>query len=342
VATPKQQRIDPRKVAAAAQTKAAQSKPGTAAVKTASKSGRPGGRPPGAPKIRKATTSDWIAGARIRTLPISIAPVILGTAAAHTTLEPWHWVRALLALVVAVALQIGVNYANDYSDGVRGTDRYRVGPARLTASGAAAPRTVLTVAIVFFAIAAIAGTILVVRTGQYWLLAVGAACIVAAYFYTGGKRPYGYYGLGELFVVVFFGLVATAGTTFVQLGTVNVESWLSGVALGLIACAVLMVNNIRDLPQDKLAGKRTLAVLIGNLAARIVYTVFLLLPFVILVYFELLYVNTYFTWFLLLIALPACLITLTAKTPRELILALQLTSITALLFAIGLGWALAF
>jgi 1,4-dihydroxy-2-naphthoate octaprenyltransferase len=143
-------------------------------------------------------------------------------------------------------------------------------------------------------------------------------------------------------VFVFFGLVATAGTTFVQLGTVNVESWLSGVALGLIACAVLMVNNIRDLPQDKLAGKRTLAVLIGDLAARITFTVLLLLPFVILVYFELLYVNTYFTWFLLLIALPACLITLTAKTPKELILALQLTSITALLYAIGLGWALAF
>lgn len=339
MASPKQQRIDPNKVA---KTMADKTKAAAPRQSTTSRSGRPGGRPPGAPKIRRATASDWISGARIRTLPLSIAPVILGTAAAHTELEPWHWVRALLALVVAVALQIGVNYANDYSDGVRGTDLYRVGPARLTGSGAAKPRTVLTVALVFFAIAAVAGVVLVVRTGEYWLLAVGAVCIIAAYFYTGGKRPYGYYGFGELFVFVFFGLVATAGTTYVQLKTVPVESWLSGVALGLIACAVLMVNNIRDLPQDKLARKRTLAVLIGDRASRIVFTVLLLLPFVILAYFALLYVNAYFTWFLLLMALPAALITLTAKTPKELILALQLTSLTALLYAIGLGWALAF
>jgi 1,4-dihydroxy-2-naphthoate octaprenyltransferase len=195
---------------------------------------------------------------------------------------------------------------------------------------------------VFFGLAAIAGAILVVHVGQYWLFAVGAAAIVAAYFYTGGKRPYGYYGLGELFVFVFFGLVATAGTTFVQLGTVNVESWLSGVAVGLIACAVLMINNIRDLPQDKLAGKRTLAVLMGNRAARIVFAVLILLPFVILIYFVLLYSNATYTYFALFLAVPATLIALTGKTPQELVLALQLTSLTALVYAIGLGWALAF
>jgi 1,4-dihydroxy-2-naphthoate octaprenyltransferase len=309
---------------------------------TKARSGRPGGRPPTARKIRKAGPRDWIAGARLRTLPLSIAPVILGTAAAHTAIAPWAWWRIALALAVAVGLQIGVNYANDYSDGVRGTDAFRLGPSRLTGSGAARPRTVLTVALVFFGLAAIAGVILVVHIGQYWLLAVGAVCIIAAYFYTGGKRPYGYYGLGELFVFVFFGLVATAGTTYVQLGTVNLESWLSGVAIGLIACAVLMVNNIRDLPQDKLAGKRTLAVLIGNQAARIVFVLLLLAPFVILVYFVLLYPNAPYTYFVLILALPAALIGLTGKTPPELIISLQLTSFTALAFAVGLGWALAF
>jgi 1,4-dihydroxy-2-naphthoate octaprenyltransferase len=306
------------------------------------RSGKPGGRPPTAAKVRKATGRDWIAGARLRTLPLSIAPVALGTAAAHTAIAPWAWWRIALALAVAVCLQIGVNYANDYSDGVRGTDKFRLGPSRLTGSGAARPRTVLTVALVFLGLAGVAGAILVVHIGQYWLFAVGAVCIAAAYFYTGGKRPYGYYGLGELFVFVFFGLVATAGTTFVQLGHVNLESWLSGVAVGFIACAVLMVNNIRDLPQDKLAGKRTLAVLIGNRAARIVFTLLLLLPFVILIYFVLLYPNATYTYFALFLALPAVLITLTAKTPQELVLALQLTSFTALVYAVGLGWALAF
>ncbi len=308
----------------------------------ATRSGRPGGRPPTAKKVRKAGPREWIAGARLRTLPLSVSPVILGTAAAHTALAPWAWWRIALALAVAVGLQIGVNYANDYSDGVRGTDKFRLGPSRLTGSGAARPRTVLTVALVFFGLSAIAGLILVVHIGQYWLLAVGAVCIIAAYFYTGGKRPYGYYGLGELFVFVFFGLVATAGTTYVQLGTVNFESWISGVAIGLIACAVLMVNNIRDLPQDKLAGKRTLAVLIGNTASRIVFAVFILVPFALLALFAVLYPNSYYTYFVLLLAGPAALITLTAKTPPELIVALQLASFTALFYAIGLGWALAF
>ena len=307
------------------------------------KSGRPGGRPPGAPPIHKATASDWIAGARLRTLPLAIAPVALGTASAYILGDgEWHWVRAIAALVVALALQIAVNYANDYSDGVRGTDRRRVGPPRLTGSGAARPRTVLTVALVFFAIAGLAGLFLVWRTGQYWLIAVGAVCIIAAWFYTGGKKPYGYYGLGEIFVFVFFGLVATAGTTYVQAGTVNLESWVSGAAIGLIACATLMVNNLRDIEQDKLAGKRTLAVLIGARASRVVFAVLILLPFVILALFMLLYPKAGFTFFVLLAALPAVLITVTAKTAPELIIALRLTTLTALLYGLGLGWAIAF
>ncbi|HOB58295.1 MAG TPA: 1,4-dihydroxy-2-naphthoate octaprenyltransferase, partial [Rhodoglobus sp.] len=171
---------------------------------------------------------------------------------------------------------------------------------------------------------------------------VGAVCILAAWFYTGGKRPYGYAGLGELFVFVFFGIVATAGTTFVLAGTVTVESWLAGAAAGFIACAVLMVNNIRDLAQDKLAGKRTLAVRLGDRPARIAYAVLLLLPFVILVFFTLFYANAYLVYFALLAAVPAAGITLSAKTAPELVLALRLTALTALLYGLGLGWAIAF
>ena len=316
----------------------------TAAKKPAGKTvGKPGGRPPGAPVVRKATARDWISGARLRTLPLGIAPVALGTASAHIVgAEVWHEYRAILCLIVAVAIQIAVNYANDYSDGIRGTDKHRVGPSRLTGSGAAKPRTVLTVALVFFAIAAVAGVALVIVSGFYWLLAVGAACILAGWFYTGGKRPYGYAGLGEIFVFVFFGLVATIGTTFVQVGIVNFESLLSGIAIGFIACAVLMVNNIRDIEPDKLAGKRTLAVRLGQRASRIVFVVFLAIPYVILAYFLLLYTYGGYVYFTLLIAAPAMLITLTAKTPKELILSLQLTSLTALLYGLGLAAAIAF
>ncbi|TFC31937.1 1,4-dihydroxy-2-naphthoate polyprenyltransferase [Cryobacterium sp. MDB1-18-2] len=291
-----------------------------------------------------ATAGDWISGARLRTLPLAIAPVALGTGAAIVASDPgvFHPVRALLALIVALCLQIGVNYANDYSDGIRGTDAYRVGPARLTGGGAARPRSVLTVALAFFGLAAFAGLVLVILSGQWWLLLVGAAAIVAAWFYTGGKRPYGYFGLGELFVFVFFGLVATAGTTFVQVGTVNLESWLGGVAIGLIACAVLMVNNLRDIVPDKASGKRTLAVLIGNLPGRIVFCVLLLVPFLIAAFFALFYPLAWFVLFVLLLALPACLITVTAKTAAELILALKLTSFSALLYGLLLGAAFAF
>ena len=310
------------------------------------KSGNPArknGAMTGPARSGPATAGDWISGARLRTLPLAVAPVALGTGAAVVAAGAgeFHWVRALLALVVAVSLQIGVNYANDYSDGIRGTDNHRVGPARLTGGGAAKPRAVLTVALAFFGIAAVAGLVLVVASQYWWLLAVGALAIVAAWFYTGGKKPYGYLGLGELFVFVFFGLVATVGTTYVQVGTVNLESWLSAVAIGLIACAVLMVNNLRDIKPDKVAGKRTLAVWIGARASRVVFCVFLLVPFGIAGFFALFYPLAWFTFFVLLLVLPACLIVVTAKTAKELILALKLTSMAALLYGILLGLAFA-
>ncbi len=291
-----------------------------------------------------ATASDWIAGARLRTLPLAIAPVLIGVGAAKVIegVGIWHPVRSLLCLAVAVLLQIGVNYANDYSDGIRGTDEFRVGPGRLTGSGKAAPKKVLAVALTFFGLAAVAGLILVLLTQHWWVLIVGAAAIAAAWFYTGGKRPYGYYGLGEVFVFVFFGLVATAGTTYMLAGSVNQEAWFGGVIAGLIACAVLMVNNIRDIGPDKQARKRTLAVLLGNMASRIVFCVFLLVPFGILAVLALFYPFAWFGMFALLAALPACVITLFGKTPRELITALQLTSITGLLVALALGAAYAF
>ncbi|CAN5330777.1 1,4-dihydroxy-2-naphthoate polyprenyltransferase [soil metagenome] len=330
---PVQKRIDPRSV---------NSSSAGSRNSVGKKGGRPGGKAPRV-VIRKATAGDWIGGARLRTLPLAIAPVALGTGAAHLLSDGgWHWVRALLALAVAVFLQVGVNFANDYSDGVRGTDKNRVGPSRLTGSGAAQPRTVLTVALVFFGLGGLAGLALTITSGYYWLLAIGALSIVAAYFYTGGKRPYGYNGLGELFVFVFFGLVATVGTTFTQVGTVNIESWLGGVAAGLFACAVLMVNNIRDIAQDTLSGKRTLAVLVGTRAARILFAIFVAVPYLILIFFSIFYVKAPLVYFSLLSGLPAVVITLTGKTAPEFILALKLTSFTALVFGVALAAAIAF
>ncbi|GAA1526383.1 1,4-dihydroxy-2-naphthoate octaprenyltransferase [Agromyces terreus] len=291
----------------------------------------------------RLTPGDWIAGARLRTLPLAIAPVALGTGAGVVAVpdEAWHPTRFALALIVGLALQIGVNYANDYSDGIRGTDDHRVGPARLTASGLVKPKTVLFVALAFFAVAALAGLALTVITQQWWLIAVGAVAIVAAWFYTGGKHPYGYYGLGEVFVFVFFGLVATAGSAYVQSLTVNLEAWIGGIGVGLLACAVLMANNLRDVVQDRAAGKRTLAVLVGPVAGRILFVFFALVPFVLVGFLALFYPTAMLVFFALLLALPACIIVLTARTPRELILALQLTSFTALAYGVGLGLAIA-
>ncbi|NIJ04351.1 1,4-dihydroxy-2-naphthoate polyprenyltransferase [Frigoribacterium faeni] len=310
----------------------------TSQKKNTKRSGRPGGRP-GRQPARRVTARDWIGGARLRTLPLGVAPVALGTGVARAN-GSWDLPLALLCLAVAVFLQIGVNFANDYSDGIRGTDAHRVGPARLTGSGSVRPRTVLRVALVFFGLAAVAGLVVVVTTGYWWMLAVGAAAVVAAWYYTGGKRPYGYNALGEVFVFVFFGLVATVGTAFVQVHRFPADAWVAGVAAGLFACAVLMVNNIRDIPQDAAAGKRTLAVVVGDTVARALYALFLLLPFLLLAYFGLLYLYAPYVYFTLIAAVPAAVIGVTGRTPRELILALQLSSLTALVFGLSLGAAL--
>lgn len=281
------------------------------------------------------TIGDWIEGARLRTLPLAAVPVLLGTAAALAAAPgEYHWVRALAALAVALLLQIGVNYANDYSDGIRGTDDYRQGPPRLTGSGRVEPKLVRNVAFGCFAAAALVGIALCVVTGQWWLLAVGAVCILAAWFYTGGKHPYGYYGLGEVFVFVFFGLVATVGTTYVQILVVPEDTWILAAAAGLFSCAVLMINNVRDIEQDAVAGKRTLAVLIGDIPARITFAVLTVLPFAATVMFGLLYPRVYLSLFSLLILIPAIIIGLTGRSPRELVLALKLTSLGSLVWAI--------
>lgn len=289
--------------------------------------------------VEKATFGDWVGAARLRTLPLAVTPVLIGTGAAMIVDGLFHWVLALLCLVVSVSLQIAVNYANDYSDGIRGTDDHRVGPARLTASKKAPPRAVLTAALIFFAIAAAAGLALVIRSGQWWLLLVGAACLIAAWFYTGGKKPYGYYGLGELFVFVFFGLVATVGTTFVQVLAVPQEAWFGGVGAGLLACAVLLANNLRDIDQDRLARKRTLTVLIGRRWTRVLFTVLILVPFVISSYLALFYPIAWLALLALLGALPAILIVWTYRLPRELVVALSLTSLTSVAYGAFLLWA---
>lgn len=221
-----------------------------------------------------ATLQQWIQGARPYTLPAALAPVAAGTGAAAAMQGADAW-RAVLALVVALGFQIGVNYANDYSDGIRGTDATRLGPARLTASGAARPKAVLAAALVSFGLALAAGTWLVILGRCWWLLAVGGACVPAAWFYTGGRRPYGYRGLGEVFVFIFFGLVAVLGTTYTQAGRLSFAAICAAVGIGALACAVLMANNLRDIATDAAAGKHTLAVRLGDRNARRAYAAML-------------------------------------------------------------------
>jgi 1,4-dihydroxy-2-naphthoate polyprenyltransferase len=217
-----------------------------------------------------ATATQWLAGARPRTLPAALAPVAVGTGAAAALGSALPG-RAALALVVALALQVGVNYANDYSDGVRGTDADRVGPLRLTGSGVAAPGAVLRAAVGAFAVACVAGLALLALSGAWWLAAVGAVMLVAAWTYTGGPRPYGYRGLGEVSVFVFFGLVAVLGTTYTQAGRVTWAVVAAATGVGLLACALLVVNNLRDIPTDARANKHTLAVRLGDRRTRHLY-----------------------------------------------------------------------
>ena len=278
----------------------------------------------------------WVEGARLRTLPLAIAPVAIGAGAADSV-QAFDLTLSALALAVALFLQIGVNYANDYSDGIRGTDDYRVGPLRLTGSKSFRPEAVKLAAFAFFGLAATSGLAIVLITGMFWLIAVGLAAIVAAWFYTGGKNPYGYAGLGELAVFVFFGLVATIGTTYVQVGFIEFNAVLGGIASGLFASAVLMVNNIRDIETDKLASKKTLAVMLGKKAATGLFLVMIWTPFVILSFFTLLYPATLMGFSSLLLVAPATLIVLTAKTAKELVLVLKLTSFASLAYALALA-----
>ena len=213
----------------------------------------------------------WLAGARPRTWPASLVPPFVGTAASDAAADgAIVWWRAVCALVVSLFIQIAVNYANDYSDGVRGTDVARVGPQRLVASGAASPNAVRNAAFAAFGLAAAVGVV-VAAAVSWWLIAAGAASILAAWYYTGGRRPYGYRGLGELFVFVFFGLVATAGSAFVQDARLTVVGLAASVPVGLGSVALLISNNLRDLPTDEQAGKRTLAVRVGDRPTRAMY-----------------------------------------------------------------------
>ena len=285
------------------------------------------------------TPAQWIAGARLRTLPAALAPVLVGTGAA-IALHGFHPVAAVLALVVALALQVAVNYANDYSDGRRGTDTDRVGPMRLVGSGAATPRQVLVAAALAFAVAAVAGLALAALS-SWWLVVVGAVCIAAAWTYTGGPIPYGYRALGEVFVFVFFGLVAVVGTTFVQTGTLPGLAFAVAVPIGLLIVAILVVNNLRDIDGDAVAGKRTLAVLLGDRSTRLLFAGLFVVAFLVIAA-----VGISRPWALVgllsvPLGVPPARTVLSGGRGPQLIAALQgtglLTLVTGILLAVGLS-----
>jgi 1,4-dihydroxy-2-naphthoate octaprenyltransferase len=287
-----------------------------------------------------ASFAQWVEGARPRTLPNAIAPVIAGTGAA-AWLHAACWWKALLALLVAVAMIIGVNYANDYSDGIRGTDDVRAGPLRLVGSKLAAPRAVLAAAVASLGVAAMAGVLLAWLSAP-WLIAVGAACIAGAWLYTGGSKPYGYLGFGEVAVFVFFGLVAVLGTQYAQALTIDWVGVTLAVALGSLSSAVLVANNLRDIPTDKVSGKITLAVRLGDARTRLLYQTLLALAFALTL--------------VLILATPWCAVGLVglplavraAKPVREglggkdLIPVLRDTGLTMLVLAVATAAALAF
>jgi 1,4-dihydroxy-2-naphthoate octaprenyltransferase len=287
-----------------------------------------------------ASIAEWVEGARPRTLPNAIAPVIAGTGAA-AWLDAAVWWKAVLALVVSLALIVGVNYANDYSDGIRGTDDVRAGPLRLVGSKLASPRAVLTAAVVSLAVGATAGLALAI-VSQPWLIAIGAACIAGAWLYTGGSKPYGYSGLGEVAVFVFFGLVAVLGTQYTQAMRID---WVGGalaVATGALSSAVLVANNLRDIPTDKESGKITLAVRLGDARTRLLYQVLIALAFVLTL--------------VLMLATPWCAVgfvaaplAIRAAKPvrsglggKDLIPVLRDTGLTMLVWSIAVALALAF
>lgn len=285
------------------------------------------------------SAAHWVQGARPRTLPAAIVPVAVGTGVAAAQAAPIWW-RAALALILALALQVGVNYANDYSDGVRGTDTDRVGPARLVASGLASPPSVLAAAVACFFVAAVAGFTLA-AVSSWWLLLVGAVSIGAAWFYTGGARPYGYRAFGEVSVFIFFGLVAVMGTTYVQTGRLTWLQLAAAVPVGLLICALLVINNLRDIPGDARTGKRTLAVVLGESRTRLLYAGCTVVPFGILLALGIAHPPVLVGLIALIAAVPPLRRVLYGGTGRDLILALRDTGRLLLafgaLFTLGLA-----
>jgi 1,4-dihydroxy-2-naphthoate polyprenyltransferase len=283
----------------------------------------------------RPTATQWLAGARPRTLPAACSPVIAGTGLAVFE-QGASWVAAVLALVVSLALQVGVNYANDYSDGIRGTDAARVGPQRLVGSGLASPPLVKRAAFVSFGIACLAGLALVIMTQYWWLLAVGVACVLAAWYYTGGRHPYGYVGLGEVFVFVFFGLVAVCGTAYVQVGRVSLATLLTGVWVGALACAILVANNLRDIPGDQQAGKRTVATRLGDARTRALYVILVVLSALLIIIVALVT-----TWWALLglvgliLIIPAIRVVMSRAAGLALIGVLKATGLAELASSVG-------
>lgn len=286
-----------------------------------------------------ATPSQWIEGARPRTLPAAIAPVLVGTGAA-AYLDGFVWWKALLALGVALALQVGVNYANDYSDGIRGTDENRVGPLRLVGSKVATPGQVKTAAFTCFGVGAVLGVILC-ATSSWWLLLAGAVSLIGAWFYTGGKRPYGYRALGEVSVFLFFGLVAVLGTTYVQAETLHWTAVAGAVAIGAIACALLVANNLRDIPTDTVSGKRTLAVVLGAARSRQLYAGLVTLAFVLAAVSAVATPWTLLSFIAVPLAIRSVRVILSDAVGPALIPVLKNTGLTELLYAAGLGIGLA-
>lgn len=288
--------------------------------------------------MSKPTFGDWLEGARLRTLPAAAAPVFIGAAAAYA-LAAFSWGKSVLALVVALALQIGVNFSNDYSDGVRGTDANRVGPTRLTASGLVPRKQVLAIALCCFGVAALAGLALVIWAGTLWMLAIGVLAVVAAWFYTGGKRPYGYMGVGasEIMVFVFFGLVATIGTTWVQAYAAPWWLWVAASGMGLASVALLLINNIRDIPTDKTVGKNTLAVRLGWNATRTLLVITLVASVLCGV------AATWNIWAALVLVIFAVLPlqpALRAKPGDKMLNALKMAGLYALIYGVAVALAL--
>ncbi|KUH64409.1 1,4-dihydroxy-2-naphthoate octaprenyltransferase [Mycolicibacterium novocastrense] len=286
-----------------------------------------------------ATFAQWVEGARPRTLPNAIAPVIAGTGAA-AWLQAACWWKALLALVVAVAMIVGVNYANDYSDGIRGTDDVRAGPLRLVGSKVASPRAVLTAAVVSLVVAAVAGVVLAAVSAP-WLIAVGAVCIAGAWLYTGGSKPYGYLGFGEVAVFVFFGLVAVLGTQYTQALRIDWVGVAVAAAMGCMSSAVLVANNLRDIPTDKESGKITLAVRLGDARTRLLYQALLVVAFALTLVLMLATPWAAVGLVALPLAVRAAAPVRRGRGGKDLIPVLRDTGLTMLVWAVAVALALA-